>query len=238
VVVGTSAYITPEIADEQMLPGRVPFALLNLGDAREDPVDHELMTQDIYLVLATSVTGHDLGQHSITGGAGRETGKSRGRGLLEIQKPVLQNLGKLTGADDTVARIAPGSAGGMKWRDGAHLAWRQFTISTLCTLEDEWPAPRELTASGNVLSWTLPPSRFDLDSIVLRYAAGATAPTSETGGTGITLGSDLATTVDVSGIPATPTSFALFAKYVDTNANDAKHSAQETGSYRVSVTVV
>lgn len=237
VVVGTSTYITPEISDEQQLPARTPFALLNVGDATEDQDEADYLTQDFYVVLATVVSGHNLGEYSITGGPGRETGKSKGRGILEIQSPVLEQIKLLKGADDTVPRIAPGSFGGMRWRDGAQLAWRQYKITSLCTLEDSFPAPRELEASGNVLSWTLPPSRFDLDSIVLRYASGATPPASETAGTGITLSGDLATTHDVSAIGAGTYSFALFAKYEDTNASDAKHSDQDTGSYRASVTV-
>lgn len=78
------------------------------------------------------------------------------------------------------------------------------------------------------LSWTNPSGRFDLHRIIMRRAAGSTAPATVTDGTGVTLGSDLATSVADTGLAAGTYSYSAFAGYDEINSppsSSAKFSA-------------
>lgn len=247
---GTGARVIGEnaariTADAQAAPDRLPFALLNVGQQTADQDDPALVTQEFALVLAVSVPGHDLGEHGVIGGPSAETdrwGFSTNRGLLEVERPVLEAVQRLNGYDGLPieVRYASAAAVGQMDRDKS-VVWRTYTLAALCTRTDEYPAPRNLVATGGsgqiVLTWDLPPSRFDLSSIIVRYASGATAPASSSAGTPVTLGSDLATGVTISGLAAGTYSVAAFAKYQDTNASDLRYSDQDTGSTRLSVVV-
>jgi len=240
-VVGTSTYIAANIAEDMQLPGRLPFAFLNLGDWREDDDDPLLGEQDIYLVLATAVGGGAYGGESLVGGAGRATGTSDGRGILEIQTPVLTQLENMIGVDGNVVRIAPGSAGGGEWRDGVQLAWRQFVLTVMCSVKNEYPPPSALVATGGAgqiaLTWTVAPSRFDLDAMIYRYASGATAPATFDAGDGGEVLAATATSATPTGLVAGTYSVAVFARYDDVNTSDYHYSPQETGTTRLSVSV-
>lgn len=236
-VVGTSTNIAAGLDESAALPKRLPFVLIGLGGHREDDEEPLLIEQDISVILAAAVGGHPFGEHAIVGGPGRQPGTSKGRGLVELQVPILTQLRNLYSVDNTVAKIVPGSSDGARWRSGQYMAWRQYIVTVLCSVADEYPAPSELAVSGNVLSWTLPPPRFDLESIILRYASGGTAPASATAGTGIALDADLSTSDDVSALGAGTYSFALFARYQDVNPSDFHYSSQKTGTTRLSVEV-
>ena len=244
LIIGSSAYISAGVENDAQLPGRLPFAFLNVGTQTGDLDDAGLVKQEFNLVLVTGVEGHDLGEFNLIGGPSGKTPRSaysQGRGILEIENGVLAEVKTLTGADGCPILVEHISAAAPQWLRGRSVVWRQYVLSAWCTRADEYPAPRQLVATGGsgeiVLAWDLPPSRFDLDSVILRYASGATPPASATAGTGITLASSLATSVTLSGLGAGTYSVAAFAKYIDTNANDPKYSDQETGSYRASVSV-
>lgn len=232
-------------ADAEMAPDRLPFALLNVGQQTADADDPGLVDQEFTLVLAVAVPGHDLGEHGVIGGPSAETdrwGFSTNRGLLEVEGPVLSAVQRLNGADGVPIEVRSVSAAAVGKMDrDKSVVWRTYSLAARCTRADEYPAPRNLVATGGsgqiVLTWDLPPSRFDLSAIVVRYASGATAPASVSAGTPVTLGSDLATGVTITGLAAGTYSVAVFAKYQDTNAADLRYSDQETGSTRLSVTV-
>jgi len=239
-IVGSSVYITAGVEDDAHLPSRLPFALLNLGDFTPDEDDPSLITQSMVMILVTSVGGHDMNEHSIVGGPGRHPGSSDGRGILELEAAILPDVEAMTGADGTPIQVSLGSGPGPQWLRENSVVWKTYDLSAICTREDEFPPPSRFVATGGsgevVMTWDLPASRYDLDSIILRYNATATAPTSETAGTSVPIVGSFPTGHTIS-LAADDYSFALFAKYIDANPPDAQFSSQVTGTKRESVTV-
>lgn len=101
--------------------------------------------------------------------------------------------------------------------------------------------PRLFKATGGggqvSLTWALPPDRFDRLKVVLRRASGATAPTSATDGTGVTLSGDLATSVTDSGLSAGTYSYAIFGGYDETNSTPTTVDNYSSAVTFTSVTV-
>jgi len=240
-VLGSSVYITGGLEESRSLPGRLPFAFLNFGTATTDPDDPALVEQEVMLILAVAVGGHEYGEHALIGGPGAgspRSSSSKGRGVGEVEVPILAAIGRLTGADGVPILVVDRSHTQTQFLEGKHIAWRQYVLAVTCTETEEFPPPSHFAFSSNTGSWDLPASRYDLDSIVLRYNNTGTAPTSVTDGSGITLAADLSTSVDVSGTTGSGTfSFALFAKYVAFGTDDPKYSSQVTGTTRLSVSV-
>lgn len=221
VVVGSSAYVTPGIEDESRLPSRVPFALFNLGDSRADSDDPDLIEQDFIMVVATKVVGHQMGEAHLLGGSSGQSPRSAysdGRGALEVAVPLVEAMQSLTGADGAPIIVSWQSAVQVQKHTQRELAWQQYVFKGYCTRDDDYPEPSNFTATGGsgeiVMAWTLPAPRYDLSSIIVRYASGATAPATTTDGTGVTLGSDLATGVTQSGLGSGTYSVSVFGRYV------------------------
>lgn len=242
-VLGSGATFITAAIDKA--PDRIPFALLNLGQQTADDDDPGLLSQDFTLVLAVGVHGHDLGEHNLIGGPSSEVdrwGFSTNRGLLEVERVLLSAVQRLNGADGAPIEVRYGSAAAPVEMDRDRtVVVRTYTLTALCTREDEFPAPRNMVATGGsgqiALTWDLPPSRFDLKRIKLRYASGATAPATHSAGTPATLSSALAVSKTITGLSAGSYSLALFGEYEDTNAENLRYSEQETGSTRLSVVV-
>lgn len=239
--------VTPGVEDEEDLPDRYPFALLNLGQQLEDEDDPDLFRQEFNLVLAQAVEGDPFGQASIVGAGSAESDRanySAGRGILEIERPVLLAMRALTGADGLPIQVVHQSAvGPAKERENRNVVWRQYILSAFCTRQDEYPAPSNLVgnpggAGEAVLSWTLPPDRFDRYRIRVRRAVGSTPPASATDGNEVVVAA-AATGVTVTGLAAGVHSFAIFESYDEANSPasaDQRHSSQVDGTTK-SVTV-
>ena len=128
---------------------------------------------------------------------------------------------------------ATGQVDGSLLAAGRAVAWTSFNVDAVGTAEAYYHPARVLqaTASGGgavALTWAIPPDRWDRVNVVLRRAAGATAPSSATAGTSVTLASVLATSVtDTPG--AGQFSYALFSGYDRDGDGDVDtHSASVT----------
>jgi hypothetical protein len=250
LVLGESVYATAGIVDDAVKT-RFPLCLLNLGAGRPDPDDPDLIEQDFVLALVTLVHGDPMGEQALGGGPRTQgIGDSRGRGLAEVEAPVLDALSRLTGADGCPIIVSESSeAAAAVLNDGAvgtSGVARVYTLTALCTRQEEWQPPSLLVATqvppaGTLsvsLSWAIPPLRYDLRQMVLRRAVGATPPASATDGTPVTLSTVLATSV-VDTVPGLGTySYALFAGYNDAGddgATDDHYSSQVVGTYATAV---
>jgi hypothetical protein len=209
-------------------------ALVRPGAYDADPDEPRLLRQELEVVLAVRSEGDPFGERALIGGprSGGQ-GSSGGRGLLEVEEPALAAVDRLTQttgvrpvvrrASGTVATPVAGSA----W-----LASRVHKVEAIVTRDRYYHPPTKLraTAAGGgavSLTWALPPDRWDRRRVVLRRAAGATAPSSASAGTSVTLSGSLATSVTDS--PGVGTwSYAMFAAYDETgSATDERWSAQE-----------
>lgn len=221
--------LDPAVAGEL----RVPFALVTIGTKEYDPEEPGLVLQDFEVILVQSVLGDPFGER-ILSGANRGSsgaGGSDGRGILELEERVENAIGKLTGANGARAVIAATAAppAVKVERSGDLLASRKYVVRAWCTRAAHFEPPLYLAFAGGTVSWTLPPSRWDLLKIVLRFNAGSTPPTGPTDGTGVTLASNLATSVAGSAGRA----YAVFAAYDETGSGNAERYSDASFSTTV-----
>lgn len=215
---------------------RPPAALIRVGGAVSDDDVPSLLTEELEVALVASSVGDEKGQAALLGAA-RSSGQtsSKGRGLLELEEELFRAAAILGGASGVRLNLTA-KTGGQALLDGTTLAAsRGYAFRARTSAYRSYPAPTLLvatpTGSGNVsLTWSVPPARYDRLNVVLRRAAGSTAPTSVSDGTGVTLASALATSVTDS--PGAGTfSYALFAGYDETSATPTtadRHSSSVT----------
>jgi hypothetical protein len=222
-----------------------PFVVLVPGDDRPDVEQPELRVATIQVnVVVTHEGGYYrepviVGDHRSGG-----YGSSKGRGLLELCREIevsLQYVGPASGFDQQGEFYGFASAQKI---EGVIGATRKYgTFSAHVTTHDYYPPPSRIAAvnaggGATTVSWSLPYQRFDLYKIVLRRASGSTPPPTVSDGTGVTLATDLATSVlDTPG--AGTWSYSVFAGYDEsgesTKAFADGYSELELGSYLTKV---
>lgn len=219
-----------------------PMCLLRPLSSSSDAAHGEepaLLTQSFGVRAMTVVPGDSLGEHPILGAMREAQDKSGGKGILEIEEEIFAAIDSLN-SDDGIVILGrmQGAADATLLEGLGYIVWRDWNYEFLTTASRFYPAPFALTASlpgGGVanLSWVNPASRFDLRQIVLRRAAGAVPPATPTAGTGVTLSSDLATSV--SDTPGAGTfSYSLFTGYDETgSATNERYSATHSGTFTV-----
>lgn len=237
----TSVIVTTgPVTDERFLQGS-PLAFIVPGDAQADPQHRDepgLMEQRIAVSIAVVFPGDRLGEKPLLG-ANRVGGNdsSKNRGLFEIEERVLREIGLLASSSGVRIVFASAGAGAAFQLAESYVVQRELFFMAYVGTARAFPgvvALAGIVAGGNVtLSWRLPPgSRFDLDKIVVRRAAGSTAPATVTDGTGVTLASDLATSI-VNAPGSGTWSYSVFAGYDQYGAG-----APDTYSAKAAVTVV
>jgi hypothetical protein len=199
---------------------RMPFALVAPGAAQADPEHNEepdLLRRDFRVSVMTMTPGDHVGERPLIGGNIPDTSKSEGRGILEIEEEVLAAI-KYAATDlgVVIEYKASGVAMPLLDADLGYILSQDHMFQAWLTAARFYHPAINFVATGGAgqvsLSWGVPPDRFDRYRMVLRRAAGATAPTSISGGTGVTLASALATSV-VDTVAAGTYSYALFATY-------------------------
>lgn len=223
VVFGSgSVVISQGVSDQIKKTGiRPPMAIISPQGGQVDPAYGEepsVIQRDIRITLLVVIPGDHVGQNSLIGANVPDTTKSEGRGVLEVEEELLAAV-EYVGTDTGVVIEFKSSAAGVPTIDPdlGYIVAADYLFTAWCTNARYYHPCENLVATGGsgqvVLTWDLPPDRYDRYRVVLRRATGATAPTSITGGTGVTLASDLATSVTDSGLAANDYSYALFATY-------------------------
>lgn len=226
-----------------------PLVMLKGGTPEPDPAHAGILTFEVLLTIVTSASMDKSGTAELIGGGRDSTsygqGSSVGRGIYEIEEVILAGIRQ--GAGEIGMGIQVAYAGGDRagFVGSIPATAIERRLRCRCTTDRYYHPPQRLQATGGgsvSLSWALPPDRFDRYKIVLRRASGATPPASATAGTGVTLASDLATSVTDS--PGAGTySYAIFCAYDeskhpgDTLSEAQRYSAQEVGTTRASVGV-
>lgn len=217
-----SASPAPQVFDSL----RMPIVLMRPLGAQSDP-DHDqepdLLQQELAITIAQMVPGDAVGEHALMG-AGRQTNSAQGRGLLEIEERVLDELAVVDELEGLNILLRLRSMPSADVQDANYIVWRDYLFELVCTSTRTYESAGKLEASetgGTItLTWSLPTARYDISSCVLRRASGSTAPASVTAGTGIVLSDDLAVTVDDT--PGSGTwSYSLFVVY-DDGTSDAR----------------
>jgi hypothetical protein len=215
--------------------GRLRFPLAHIipDSAEADEEEPELVLQDFVLRIVQRVENDAYGETAILGGArSNGQGSSDGRGILEIEEEALKSIGAVSrlGGIQIRERWRSAVAASEVERLG-NVVLREIGFRSWNSTLRSYPAPSRLAGAvpgGGVvnLSWSLPTTRFDTYALVLRRAAGSTAPATATSGTGVTVG---ALVTSVSDTPGAGTfSYALFMGYDE--INDPTSSADRYSS--------
>lgn len=222
---------------------RMPLVLLTMDGNTSDEENSGLCEYEIGATIVCAVEGRELGQAALMGGArSGGQGSSKGRGILEIEEEFNRAVGRLTGADGAPAvAYESGAAQAVEVDATRYVVARKHSLKVLGTEARYYDPCRFLVATGGAgsvaLTWKLPPNRYDFLLPVVRYASGATAPTSATSGTGVaglTASSESATVTLAAGTY----SFAIFMSYDEMGTGTAdRWSSADLSTTATSVVV-
>jgi len=207
------------------------------GAGPSDSFDPSLSDRDFFVrVWVPYARAEDAKDEEALVGLDLEQGDP---GAAEVEESVLAAL-RLSGPDaDGGAQLLLRSRGA--YRDLVEGV--QFTLSYTSLVVDarDYPPPSRFAAvdaagGGDTdLTWTLAPGRWDRNAIILRRAAGSTAPTSETSGTGVTVAAEATSVTDSPG--AGTFSYALFQEYDESLAQDGSLLKYSSAAVTATVSV-
>lgn len=200
-----------------------PLCIIAVGGGSADPIggeEPELKQREITLTLVAMNSADRTGQSALLGANREGQTDSRGRGVLELEEPVMDQVALLNIKDGVVIQYA-GLGDGIVRRDEQNniVSIQDHNFTAIAT-SDRFYAPAARFAgtgkTGEVsLSWRNPATRFDSYRARLVRKAGATPPTSPTDGTIINLAASPSTpsTYADSGLAAGTYSYALYITY-------------------------
>lgn len=193
--------------------GRIPIAVVRMGDEVHDTDFPEIvLDMGIEVEIAVRVQNDPYGESNLIGGVRTDLTVSEGRGLGEVISQAQETI-KNNDSETGISMTSRTTTGTASIRVGnAFYAAKTLDISAKGGVEAFYHPGRLISNSGNTITWTNPPDRFDLNSMILRFAAGATAPASVTAGTGATLAAALSVTF-THAAGAGQFSYALFGGY-------------------------
>ncbi len=225
---------------------RPPIASILIGDANTDEENPSLLNHRFPVHILNAVEGDSFSEKAVLGAHRISATSSRNRGLLEIQAELLSNVRRLLQESGITLIGYHMSELPAEFIDGVWLLQRVIQFELVLSDYKDYPKGRKLQATtpgGGVcnLTWVNPSERFDLNTtvprgtMVLRRASGATPPASATAGTGVTLASNMATSV--SDNPGAGTfSYALFAGYDETGDGTVDEYSESVTKLSVAVT--
>lgn len=240
-----SVIVTPIPTEQSFDNLSFPVLLLTPLTGNSDPLHGEepsLIEYDFEATIIQAVAGDDIGEPTLLGANRTELGSSRGRGLLELEEELFRAANLLNNIDGIrVVSTKQSATGANLVADLGYVAWKDYTFKVLLRDFRFYHSARNLAANVNTdatvsLEWNLPPTdRYDLHQMVLRRATGSTPPAEPTDGTGVTLGSDLATSVVDGPLASDTYSYSLFAGYDEKNETPSEN---ERFSEKITKTVV
>ena len=231
---------------------RYPIAMIVDGGQEADQQTPELLTCRWRVMLFARAEGSEKSMAAVVGGqhTGGD-GVSEGRGVMEIAEHVVRALSLKTGANGMrcAARVRSGAQGATV--GSQHVAGKEIEVESWATTASHYDSPLYFAGTGAAgsatLTWVNAPTRWDqYDGAqhdgtrlapIIRYASGATAPTSATTGSGVT-GITAGDTSKVVTLAAGTYSFAIFQPYTETGGTAAeRYSSQELGTTATSIVV-
>lgn len=224
-----SVIITAGITEDVGPQLSLPCCLLAPPDPQVDPDFGEepgLLFQPIAVKVMVSVPAGSKGTAALMG-ANRAAAAAAGKGVLELAVPLMAVIRRMNDAVGVKLQAVHKSGVAVQIHPTlGYVAWQEHQLDCVATDAMTFPAPTRFVATGGagqvVMTWKLPPDRFDYRRCILRRASGETPPASATVGTGIPLGGTpdgrgAVTVTDVIG--AGTYSYSLFAAYNDYAVN-------------------
>ncbi len=183
--------------EEELVDERVgfPFIWINDAGAEFDPQDKEQLRlyDQSWELMVFHGNMNDGGGQALLLGANRSGGKtsSKGRGLMEVTRELLDTLASLGPADGMSLRLmAKSKARPLRIKRHGYLIQQAFAFNTRASNQLTYPTPTRVTfvdlGGGSFrLDCKPPPERYDAVRLVIRYDdVTGVPPTSPTGGTG------------------------------------------------------
>lgn len=207
------SYVLAGLPDEDELPGRFPFVLINLGGGTTDPDDPNLLEQGFDVLTVVDVPGGRLGEQALTGGAKSGLGTSANRGVLELNDRVRDALKDLRGVDGAALQLHATSTGApTRLGRGRHLAIGESNFTAWVTAAPSYTHPTRLAESGGTWTWVGAQcsSRFDFLKFRLGYVDGA-VPATNPLDLDVTVYTGSALTTDVGAVAGK--AYSIFAEY-------------------------
>ena len=221
-------------AFDSLFEYRTPWCAIKPSGSPVDAEEPDLVAEGFEVLIAVAIHGDAVGQNA-TIGANRTGGQSvsEGRGLLEVEEESKRVIRQMADADGVHMVLSSSSdAGGDVNEQKEPMAVRRtYNVTAHCTTQRYYHPPRCLVIAGGVLTWALPPTRFDTRRMVVRRASGATPPATATSGTDVPVAALATTVTDNPG--AGTWSYAIFMAYDETGSGtDERFSEQEVGTTR------
>lgn len=246
VVLTGGVAVSPDGIGPYLPPGGpnglgTPFALVSVERETAEPEIPGLGEARLQArVVAGSRVNDAHGVQSVVGGTRdpvQGQGKSTGRGLDEITQRLVDGAmagGKLVESSHAIqGRVS--SVGPVVQADGNEILYRAIEVTARSLATRHYHPVYKLKATGGVakvdLAWSLPATRWDTFSLVLRRSvAGGAVPASPTDGVGVAVAvTDTTKTVD--GLAAGVYQFALWVAYDETASGTAeRYSAAATAA--------
>lgn len=249
-VFGPNSVVIASGSDPQLRDLRFPLAMIVSAGEEADAQTPELLRCRWRVIVMAKAEGQTSSQAATIGGQRTGgLGTSEGRGVLEVGEETVKALSLLTGANGMRAALVSSSGAQSVETDNGMVAGVEYEFDSWATVRRHYDEPLFLVATGGAgqatLTWVNAPARWDqYDSTgtrlapVIRYATGATAPTTATSGTGVSGISAGDTTVTVTGLAAGTYSFAVFQPYTESGAASAeRYSEQALSTTATSVSV-
>ncbi len=192
-----------------------PVLMLNVGTSTADPSDPDIRYSVIEGNLFVIMPSDEFGEAVLMGGGGDDSDEaySGGMGLMRVEGAMLETLAQAGDALGIRTHLAlAGDIGaGTDEESGMYGAGRTYRWSVPSSAAMFYHRPGNLIRAGGVVSWTLPPDRYDRYKIILTRKAGTTPPTTPDDGDRVTLSGNLATSV--ADATVTPVSWSVFCAY-------------------------
>lgn len=207
-----------------------PVCVFAPGDSQTDPEHGQEPGLEVrtFQMIVIGLVPADVVGSAVLMGANRAAATAGGKGVLEIDAPLLAGLRQVSDAGGIRLQSVRKGDSGTATADGSSYGWQEHRLELVGGDQKFFHAPTRFVATGGVgqvvMTWKLPADRFDFRRLILRRASGSTPPASATDGTGIPLGGtpDGRSALGVTNTVGAGTySYSLFAAYDDYTVNSA-----------------
>lgn len=231
--------VSARIPEATMTRLRMPAVLIAPDTAETDNPTPDIELNDLILRVIVRNDGDQFGEAALIGGARglNGQGSSQGRGLMEIEEELLAAANDVAAPSGAKLRLRGRSRIAAADFEGlGYVVIREYRWQAWCTtLRSYAPASRVLVqdlapaGEGRVI-WTVPATRYDSNTVMVRRLAGATPPASITDGDLVVESAfPLVSTFDTPG--AGEFSYSVFVGYDEANAGSSdRYSPAASGT--------
>jgi len=171
-----SVYVTVAPAADYLQHLQLPAAFVRPGSMRTDREEPDLIVANLGVRVVVSVPGDKVGERPLIGANRTSKTAWGGRGILEVEREMLNAVEKLDASKQFRIHLRAASALDVELLDSGYHAMRDYGFDADLTTDYQHQEPRAVAASeagGTVtISWTAPDDVTGLVAYVVRRASG------------------------------------------------------------------